>query len=130
MKGIPLLLPATVVALLTMSACQKEGEDIRPEDIQKAADFTNFVVEKKFRPTAFYSDQPIDYVTEDEYVRSETDLWQYAKDYIKDDQSLFIKGTDQVQIYQNEKKIAASTEGILSRTYKIGADSKGVYMDF
>ena len=130
MKGIPLLLTATVVALLTLSACKKDGEDIRPEDIQKATEFTSFVAEKKFRPTAFYSDKPIDYLTEDEFDRSETDLWQYAKSYIKDDQTFFVKGTDQILIHQNEAKITVNSEPVLQRTYKIGADSKGVYMDF
>lgn len=84
----------------------------------------------KFKLSAFYSDIPIDFVETDDQVKSETNLWGYVNEYLKDDIYEFPKDTTELRVYQGDDMIEGNSDPILYKTYFIGTDSEGKYMRF
>jgi hypothetical protein len=80
-----------------------------------------------FQLTAFYSDIPIDFNESDSVVKSETDLWAYVLDYIKDDYHVF-RNDSTVEVLQNNIKWSGDTSSMLVRQYQLGQDNLGDYM--
>lgn len=121
----------TVALLATsfLSSCKK-GDDVSPEDKQKAEEFKSFVSTKQFTLVDYYSDIAIDYVEDDAEVKQETDLWPYVSLWIKDDQNLFDISTGKVSITQNADKFASISEDVFTRDFSISADQDGPYLNF
>jgi hypothetical protein len=84
----------------------------------------------KYQLKAFYSDIPIDFDETDDIVKSETDLWAYVYDYVKDDVNEFTDDSKELLIYQGEIKYPGNDSTVLQRTYFIGNDEEGQYMRF
>jgi len=104
-----------------MSGCKKELS-LENQQTEKTL--------RKFQLKAFYSDIPIDFIENDDIIKSESDLWAYVNDYVKDDVNLFTDNNTDVQVYQNDKKLPGLDDAILYRTYFIGSDSEGSYMRY
>lgn len=84
----------------------------------------------RYQLRAFYSDIPIDFIESDDTVKSETDLWSYVNEYIKDDIDELNEDSGRVTVYQNEMKIPGNDDEVISRSYRIGVDIDGQYMQF
>lgn len=84
----------------------------------------------KYQLKAYYSDVPIDFVQNDSVVKQETDLWEYVYDYVKDDYSVFSDSGTDVVVYQNSLKMSGLEDSILYKTYSIGVDAEGDYIQF
>jgi len=111
-----------------VSSCNKE--ETSAEDIAKANEFKASLLGKKFQGKEYYADKPIDYVTDDDIVKSETDLWKYVSGWIRDDYNVFDFNTNKVTVFQNDVKIDGNADSEIIRPISIGADKKGVYFDF
>lgn len=85
---------------------------------------------RKFQLTAFYSDIPIDFIENDDVVKSETNLWSYVNDYLKDDIDEFTENSTELLVHQGDNKIPGNDSAVLHKTYFIGTDSDGSYMRF
>ncbi|HUQ66717.1 MAG TPA: hypothetical protein VM101_11205 [Flavitalea sp.] len=85
---------------------------------------------RSYRLSAFYSDIPIDFVENDDEIKSETDLWGYVKEYLKDDINEFFVDSTLVIVHQNVNKIEGNDEPLLRKDYRVGNDSNGRYMKF
>lgn len=115
---------AIVLAMFAFVSCSK-GVDQK----KKADDFKAAITDHGYRPVAFYSDKPIDYLPNDSVKKSETDLWKYVKDYIKDDRYVF--GSDGIAVvYQNELKVNWSNKDTLHFKYSIESQDDKVYINF
>src|SRR5689334_10297322 len=117
------------IAMWMCSGCTKAVSSEDNAAKKRADDFQASIVTHKYKPVAFYSDKPIDYITTDNEVKSETDLWIYVKDYIKDDENLF-NNNGTVTIYQNALKFPGNEAATLSEDYSIGANGSDVMMKF
>lgn len=117
-----------LITTLFFAGCGKELslENSKPADLVVSVE----EISRKYQLKAFYSDIPIDFIENDEEIRSETDLWVYVKDYIKDDINEFYNDSTLVQIYQNDIKIPGNSAAVLQKYYFIGTDSDGWYMKF
>ena len=95
-----------ILSGLALSSCHKSlSEEGNIEaNKAKAAQLQSSIANQNYRLTAFYSDRPIDYITTDAVVKSETDLWEYVRIYLKDDVNNF-GGDASVIINQNANKI-------------------------
>jgi hypothetical protein len=113
-----------IITTMMLSGCQKELslENGTPAVPEKET--------RKYQLRAFYSDKPIDFDESDNVVKSETDLWEYVNDYLKDDVDEFAMDSTEVLVYQNEKKIPGNDAPVLSKSYFIGTDAEGMYMKF
>lgn len=87
------------------------------------------LAESRFMLTAFYADRPIDYITNDAEVKSETDLWVYVVNYLKDDVFSF-SDDGGVAVIQHTVKIPGNTDPELQRAYSTGTDEEGTYFVF
>ncbi|MEP7257084.1 MAG: hypothetical protein ABI687_01825 [Flavitalea sp.] len=119
--------------ILSISACSKKDEGASPEDIAKANEFKAFIETKSFQISAndgYYSDKPIDYITDDAEVQSETDLWKYVSLWIKDDVNVFNFTTGQVSITQNAHQIEGNTNATIVKPFSVVADKTGVVFNF
>lgn len=119
----PLLLLATFVIFFS---CSKAVDDAQQK---KAEEFRTTVKNSQFIPVAFYSDKPIDYITDDTEIKSETDLWGYVKDHVKDDHNVFGPDT-QLSILQNAVKIPTIDSAVILRSYTITPAKDMVIMKF
>jgi len=119
-----------IAAVGVLSSCTKSVSNGDNKETQKRADdFSASIKAHKFKPVSFYSDKPIDYITNDTEVRAETDLWIYVKDYIKDDINLFnADGT--VIIYQNASKFPGNEAATINTSYAITAEGNDVMLKF
>jgi len=111
-----------------MYSCTKNG-DTKALNETKAKEFKAILDLKHFRLVDFYSDKPIDYVTTDTEVKSETDLKIYIKPYLLDDDNYF-DNEGGVVITQNTQKKPGLTDPLLNRNYSVSSDENGVYLDF
>jgi len=125
-KSVQFLLFLLLITLLFLPSCRKVPSSVQSE---KENQFRSYILNHKFRASAFYADQPIDYITNDNVVKQETDLWQYVKSYITDDKDNFISNS-QVSIEQNALKIPGNDSAALNRVYSISSDAQRVYFDF
>lgn len=121
-------------SLVFATACSKTGaggEDNAAAK-QRAADFQANVQSHKYKVAAFYSDKPIDYITSDTEVKSETDLWAYVKEHIKDDENYFgANGT--LTIDQKLVKMPGNETQTINGSYNIvarGADVIVTFVDY
>ena len=114
-------------ALLALTACQKElsFENLKTDPVQAPKE-----ISRKYQLKDFYSDIPIDFNEHDDVVKSETNLWSYVKDYIKDDIDEFFIDSTVVRVYQNNIKMFGNDESTFDKYYFIGTDSEGQYMKF
>ncbi|MBL7698946.1 MAG: hypothetical protein JNK79_12345 [Chitinophagaceae bacterium] len=87
-------------------------------------------VSRKYQLTAFYSDIPIDFVESDDVVKSETDLWSYVNEYLKDDIDEFSNDTNELLVHQGDIKIPGNDSAVLHKTYFLGTDEHGPYLRF
>jgi hypothetical protein len=87
-------------------------------------------ISRKYQLRAFYSDIPIDFVENDDEIKSETNLWPYVYDYIRDDINEFFNDSTLVLIHQNDIRIPGIDDNVLEKYYSIGTDSEGAYMKF
>jgi hypothetical protein len=123
--------PLIAIAIIfCVFSCKKnDGDDINPQDKEKAAQLQTFVDGNSFRLAKYYSLSPIDYIDTDQVVKSETELWIYVSEWLHDDEYLFNAGGT-VSIKQNAKKIEWSDSEVLTKNYKIEADKDGVGLKF
>lgn len=111
-----------------MVSCTKNG-DTKELNEKKATEFKTILDLKHFRLVDFYSDKPIDYVTTDTEVKSETDLKIYIKPYLLDDDNYF-DTEGGVVITQNQQKKPGLSAPVLNRNYSVSADEHSTYFDF
>lgn len=111
---------------LALSACQKElsFENGTPADAPAKE------ISRKYQLRDFYSDIPVDFDEQDDTVKSETELWSYVKDYIKDDVDEFFNDSTLVRVFQNDLKMPGKDEATFDKYYLVGTDSEGQYMSF
>lgn len=117
------------IAALAITSCEKDlsyegGVIVQPEP-KPEPEPTDTA--PKFQLTAFYSDIPIDFDKSDSEVKSETDLWSYVFDYLKDDYFVFSSDTT-VEVIQNAIKKPGLNDEILYRSYHLGSDDLGEYI--
>jgi hypothetical protein len=122
-------LAVVLLATGVFSSCKK-GDDVSPEDKQKAADFKAFVSAKQFTLVDYWSDKNIDYNEDDAEVKQETDLWPYVSPWIKDDLNVFDISSGKVTITQGTHKYDGISEDVFSKDFSIGADKDGPYFSF
>ena len=120
-----------VLSGLVLTSCQKALSDEAGEEANKAraAQFQSAIQGNNYKLTAFYTDKPIDYVTTDAVVKSETDLWDYVRPHLKDDVNSFT-GDASAVILQNAVKIPGDDSPQLSRPYSTSFDKSFVYLNF
>jgi hypothetical protein len=118
-----------IFSVLVLTGCKKdlslEGREVVIPQVPEPP------VEKvpKFQLKAFYSDIAIDFDLSDHVVKSETDLFAYVYDYLKDDYYTFLD-EGKLQIDQNEKKMPGLNDDIVYRQYFFGKDEIGDYLTF
>ena len=74
MRKLNLIIFMGITACLGMVSCSKTVSEEDAATKQKSVDFQNALTSHKYKLVAFYSDKPIDYITSDAEVRSETVL--------------------------------------------------------
>jgi len=111
-----------------LNSCSKTGDN-KGLNEKKATEFKTTLDLKHFRLVDFYSDKPIDYVTTDTEIKSETDLRIYIKPYLLDDDNYFDNESG-VVITQNQQKKPGLNDAVLTRNYSVSSDENGVYLDF
>ena len=125
-----MLIPAVWIL---SSGCTKSVSNEASNAAQKRADeFNASIKAHRYKPVAFYSDKPIDYITNDNEVKSETDLWIYVKDYIKDDINLFNEN-GKVTIFQNASKQPGNEASTITAAYGamvVGDEVKFNFVDY
>lgn len=121
-----------VIGSLTLAtACSKTGAGGEDNSAakQRAADFQTNVQTHKYKVAAFYSDKPIDYITSDTEVKSETDLWAYVKEHIKDDENYF-GANGSLVIDQKSIKMPGNDNQTINTNYSISAKGADVIVTF
>src|SRR6478672_7534086 len=116
-------------ALWMSSGCKKSLSSEENAAKKQADAFKSAITTHKYQAVSFYSDKPIDYITDDNVVKSETDLWVYVKEYIKDDWDLF-NDNGTVTIYQNAAKFPGNDAATLSEDYNISTSGTDVTLKF
>ncbi len=113
-----------------LSSCSKSASEELSDNAQKKSEeFQTAIRGNKFRLVAFYSDRPIDYITNDAQVKAETDLWSYVKWYLIDDVMVFNQnGT--LSINQNEDKMPGSETSVINMSYGCQANAGSVMMNY
>ena len=114
------------VIVLALASCQKE---LSLENAQKP-DEPLKEISRKYQLRDFYSDVPVDFDETDDTVKSETELWSYVKDYIKDDVDEFFDDSTLVRVSQNDIKMPGNDAAIMDKYYEVGADGDGQFMTF
>jgi hypothetical protein len=115
-----------LLIVLALTACQKElsfenpGNPVEPD----------MEISRRYQLRDFYSDIPVDFDEEDDTIKSETELWVYVKEYIKDDIDEFYNDSTLVRVFQNDIKMPGNEEVTFDKYYSIGTDSEGQYMHF
>ena len=125
-----------IAASLFFVSCEKDlslenGQPVTPEPpVEPPPPPPPVKPTRKYQLTAFYSDIPIDFVENDNVVKSETNLWSYVNDYLKDDIDEFGENSTELLIHQGDHKIPGNDSAVLHKTYFIGTDNDGSYMRF
>ena len=123
-----LLIVLIALSIPALNSCTKSADNKAAND-KKATEFKGIIDLKHFRLVDFYSDKPIDYVTTDTEIKSETDLKVYIKPYLLDDDNYF--GSEGgVVITQNQQKKPGLSDPVLNRNYNVSADENSAYFDF
>jgi hypothetical protein len=129
MRKLNLMFIMGSLACLGMVGCSKSLSKEDAAAKQKSADFQASVQAHKYKLVAFYSDKPIDYITSDAEVRSETDLWKYVKLHVLDDLDYF-GANGELTIYQNADKFPGNNNETIAGTYSISVSGTDVMMKF
>jgi len=120
------------VILCAGTACHKTISEEDNAAKEKATAFQTNVQAHKYKLVQFYADKPIDYITSDTEVKSETDLWAYVKTHITDDENYF--GTNgALTIYQKGIKMPGNETETVNAEYQIfaqGPDVAVVFVDY
>jgi len=87
-------------------------------------------ISRKYQLKAFYSDIPLDFIETDDVIKSETDLWSYVKEYIKDDINELFNDSTLLLVYQNEIKIPGNDAPVLQKYYGIDTDGDGKFINY
>ena len=121
MKYSIFLLTVTVL----LAGCTKELslENGKPDEPAKE-------ISRKYQLKAFYSDIPLDFIETDDVIKSETDLWSYVKEYIKDDINELFNDSTLLLVYQNEIKIPGNDAPVLQKYYGIDTDGDGKFINY
>jgi hypothetical protein len=129
MRKLNLFIIMGMSVCMGMASCSKAVSDEDPATKQKATDFQAAVLSHKYKLVAFYSDKPIDYITSDAEVRSETDLWKYVKFHVLDDENYF-GANGELTIYQKTNKFPGNEAETLKGTYGISVRGTDVLFKF
>jgi hypothetical protein len=129
MRKLNLLFIIGIAACMGMASCSKALSDEDPATKQKATDFQTSVTAHKYKLVAFYSDKPIDYITSDAEVRSETDLWKYVKVHVLDDENYF-GSNGELTIYQKADKFPGNESETINGNYGISIRGTEVFFKF
>jgi len=113
-------------ALLALAGCQKE---LSFENVNGPVEPSK-EISRKYQLRDFYSDIPVDFDEDDDTVKSETELWSYVKDYIKDDVDEFFNDSTLVRVFQNDIKMPGNDQPSMDKYYEVGNDVNGQYMTF
>ena len=117
----------TALGLFLLSSCQKEYSAETMGLLSPKDTFMNYLLKNKtFKLDAFYSDVPIDFNPYDT-VAPRTDLWQYVRDYLKDDTLVFLPG-NLAQIIQGPNLISVGTPPVINVNYGAVSDSTGALL--
>ena len=111
------------------TACHKSLSDEDSGAKQRASDFQAAIESNKFMLVSFYADKPIDYITNDADVKSETDLWPYVKTHVKDDE-YFFGGNGALTINQKSDKIAGNNSATIAGSYGVTTKGADVVFNF
>jgi hypothetical protein len=126
MRKLHLILFMGIACLV---ACSKSISEEDSAANQRAKDFQASVLSHKYKIVAFYADKPIDYITNDTEVKSETDLWAYVKAHIMDDENLF-GANNSLTIYQKSNKMVGNESETVNANYEIFAKGPEVAVNF
>ncbi len=131
MKHAYLIITTGILCLAALSSCEKEDapDNVIKQNEKKATEFKTKVLSKGFVVTKFWADKPIDYITTDTEVKSETDLNQYIYEYLKDDRIKLLPD-GKMEIHQNALKKMGNDTAVLKRNWNIFSNRAGVYFDF
>ncbi len=128
MRKLNLMFIVIVIASLG-TACSKSISADDSAAKQRSADFQAAVQSHKYKLVAFYSDKAIDYITTDNEVKSETDLWPYVKLHVLDDENYF-GANGALTIYQKASKFPGNDADQINGTYSISAKGPDVIFKF
>ncbi|MBO9573517.1 MAG: hypothetical protein J7497_15115 [Chitinophagaceae bacterium] len=123
----------TASALISCSKDDKEqSNQVDPAYVQKAEEFKTFIATKNFQIKKYYSNEPIDYIEDDDVVKSETDLDKYISPWLKDDYNVIDLSNNTVTVTQNAIKIDTVPDmgDTFTKSISIGADQSGPYFNF
>jgi hypothetical protein len=118
-----------IPAIWIFAGCSKSGKEGDDAAQKRADEFHASIKGHKYKPVSFYSDKPIDYITNDNEVKSETDLWIYVKEYIKDDENVFNSDAS-VTVHQNANKMPGNNAATFNLAYGVEVSGPDVMFKF
>ncbi|HYF33608.1 MAG TPA: hypothetical protein VD993_20930 [Chitinophagaceae bacterium] len=110
-------------------ACNKSVSEEDSAAKQRATDFQTVIQANKYMLVSFYADKPIDYITNDADVKSETDLWPYVKVHVKDDE-YFFGANGALSISQKTDRISGNDAATINGSYSVAAKGQDVSVTF
>jgi hypothetical protein len=124
------LFSATV--LTSCSKDDKKSDEIDPAYVAKSNEFKTFIAGKNFQIKHYYASSPIDYIEDDNVVKSETDLDQYISPWLKDDYNTLDFTNNTVTVTQNSIKIDTVPDmgAVFTKPISVGAEKKGPVFNF
>jgi hypothetical protein len=129
MRKLNLFIIMSIASCIGMASCSKALSDEDPAAKQKATDFQASLTAHKYKLVAFYADKPIDYITSDTEVRSETDLWKYVKFHVLDDENYF-GANGALTIYQKVDRFPGNDAETINGTYGVSVRGSEVFFKF
>ena len=111
------------------TACRKSVSEQEDAAKQRSNDFQAAVQDRKYKLVAFYADKPVDYISNDSEIRSETDLWAYVKSYVVDDENYF-GANGKLTIFQKVNKAPTNSAEQIDLNYNIQAKGTDVSVTF
>jgi len=120
---------ALIPALLLATSCTKSKSNEEAATQKRADEFAASIKGNKYKLVSFYADKPIDYITNDNEVKAETDLWIYVREYLKDDVYLF-NTNGSFTVFQNAVKRPGNESASFNMPYAVSVDGKDVGFDY
>ncbi len=102
---------------------------VEPPVLSDFDHFKQLILDFDFQLRDFYSNIPIDFIEDDNQNLSETNLWHYVPDYLKDDINSFDEAGI-ATINQFSIKKPGIDEDIFTRTYSIEEIGNNVFITF
>ena len=121
-----MIIPAACIFASCSKAVNTPGTT---ETDKRAAEFAAALKSNKYKLVSFTSDKPIDYISNDNETKAETDLWAYVKEYVKDDVNQFNTNAT-VSIWQGAIKVAGKDGDIISVAYGAQGKDNAVMLNF